>query len=152
MDCQPKVRYFQREMAGASSRQIVFRLPLREDSDVAQARFCVRELCARHGFSSNAVEALATAASEVARNVIVHAGDGEILLGTEHEAKRLGVVVIARDDGPGIPNIEDAMRDGFSTRSGLGLGLPSAQRLVHEFELRSSAAEGTIVTLIMWSK
>jgi serine/threonine-protein kinase RsbT len=152
MDCHPKVRYFQLQMTGASSRQVVFRLPLREDSDVANVRSRVRELCAGHGFSSNAVEALATAATEVARNVLVHARDGEIFLGTERDAERRGVVVIARDDGPGIANIDDAMRDGFSTGSGLGLGLPSARRLVHEFELRSTAAEGTTVTLIMWSK
>jgi serine/threonine-protein kinase RsbT len=139
-------------MAGASLRQVVFRFPLRDESDVSHTRARVRELCARHGFASSAVEALATAASEIARNVIVHAGDGELLLGTQHEAERLGVVVTARDHGPGIANIDDAMRDGFSTGNGLGLGLPSARRLAHEFELRSNAGEGTTVTLVMWSR
>jgi serine/threonine-protein kinase RsbT len=139
-------------MASALSPQVVFRLPLREESDVAHARKRVRELCARHGFASNAVESLATAASEVARNVIVHAGDGELLLGTWQQAERTAVVVIARDSGPGIADIDEAMRDGFSTGAGLGLGLPSARRLVHEFELRSTTAEGTTVTLTMWSK
>jgi serine/threonine-protein kinase RsbT len=111
----------------------------------------VRELCARHGVPSQAVEALATATSEVARNVIVHAGEGELALGTQQDAGRLGIVVIARDDGPGITDLDAAMRDGFSTGHGLGLGLPSAQRLVHDFEIRSMVGGGTTVTLIVWA-
>jgi serine/threonine-protein kinase RsbT len=138
------------DMTAEPTRAIVFRLPLRHESDVAHARRHLRELATAQGFRSNSVEALATATSEVARNVIVHAGDGEILIGTVREAARLGIVVIARDKGPGISNIDEAMRDGYSTGSGLGLGLPSARRLVHEFELQSVVAEGTTVTLTVW--
>jgi serine/threonine-protein kinase RsbT len=137
-------------MVGESSRQIVFRLPLRIDSDVAHARVRVRQLCTGRGFSTSEVEALATATSEVARNVIVHAGEGEVLIGTVSSATRTGVVVIARDDGPGIHDIEQAMCDGFSTGSGLGLGLPSARRLVPDFRLHSVVAQGTTVTLTLW--
>jgi anti-sigma regulatory factor (Ser/Thr protein kinase) len=138
-------------MGRQSERRIVFRLPIRDDSDVAQARSCVRELCARLEFPPAAVEALATAASEVARNTIVHAHDGEVLLGTARDEPRTGVVIIVRDAGPGISNIDDALRDGYSTGDGLGLGLPSARRLVDEFELHSALGEGTTVTMTMWS-
>jgi serine/threonine-protein kinase RsbT len=139
-------------MGSASLRRVVFRLPLQVDSDVAQARVRLRELCTEYHFSSIAVEGLAIAASEVARNVLTYAGDGEMLLGTQHDGARLGIVVIARDDGPGISNVEAAMRDGFSTGHGLGLGLPSAQRLVHEFDICSTIGRGTTVTLIVWAR
>jgi serine/threonine-protein kinase RsbT len=138
-------------MGGEASRQVVFRLPLRRDSDVAQARLRVRELCNRQGFAVTVSEALATATSEIARNVIVHASEGEALLGTLRDGERAGVFVIARDEGPGIPDVELVMRDGYSTGAGLGLGLPSARRLVDEFTIQSTSNEGTTVTLVMWS-
>jgi len=131
-------------------RQIVFRLSLRDESDVAAARRKARELANQQGLHSSAVEALATAVSEVARNVIVHAASGEILLGVLSDSKRAGVVAVVRDDGPGISNIGDAMRDGYSSGGGLGLGLPSARRLVDEFELKSAVGQGTNVTLKKW--
>jgi serine/threonine-protein kinase RsbT len=137
-------------MVAESSRQIVFRLPLRVDSDVANARARVRQLCAGQGFSTAEIEALVTATSEVTRNVIVHAGEGEVMIGLVSSAGRAGVIVLALDNGPGIPDIDQAMRDGFSTGSGLGLGLPSARRLVPDFLIHSVIAEGTTVTLILW--
>lgn len=137
-------------MSGESSRQIIFRLPLRIDSDVANARVRVRQLCAEHGFSTRDTEALTTATSEVARNVIVHAGEGEVLIGLVTSASRAGIIVIALDEGPGIADIDQAMQDGYSTGSGLGLGLPNARRLVADFRVHSVAAEGTTVTLILW--
>jgi serine/threonine-protein kinase RsbT len=97
------------------------------------------------------VEGLATATSEVGRNVLVHAHDGELCGGMTHRDGRLGVVIVARDSGPGIAIIADAMCDGFSTRGSLGLGLPSARRLVHDFEIHSVVNAGTIVTLTMWA-
>jgi serine/threonine-protein kinase RsbT len=132
------------------ARQIVFRLSLREESDIAAARRDTRTLAYRHGFPANLVEAFATAVSEVARNAIVHANGGEILLGTLKDLERIGVVAIVRDQGPGISNIEDAMRDGHTTGNGLGLGLPSARRLVDEFELESALGDGTTITLKTW--
>jgi len=144
-------RYLQLVVAPLSPGQIAFRLGLRDDSDVARARLCVRELCALHGFTPHSTEALATATSEIARNAFVHAGEGELTIGTIQDAERTGVVVTARDSGPGIVNVEEAMRDGYSTGNGLGLGLPSARRLVHEFEIHSVPGEGTAVTMVMWS-
>jgi serine/threonine-protein kinase RsbT len=137
-------------MAEGTSPQIVFRVLMRDESDVAQARLRVRDLAVGRGLPASAVEALATATSELARNVIVHGGGGELLIGTITHRERSGLTVLARDNGPGISNIEDAMRDGFSTGDGLGLGLPSARRLVDEFEIQSRMGEGTIVTLTMW--
>jgi serine/threonine-protein kinase RsbT len=132
-------------------RDLVHCLPLRCEADVAEARRRARELALAHGLRWSDVEALATALSEVARNVIVHAGGGEILLGSINDAGRVGVVAIARDEGPGIPDIEQAMRDGYSSGDGLGLGLPSAQRLVDEFELHSVIGQGTRVSLTKWA-
>jgi len=141
--------WIRREMSEAT-QQIVFRLFLRDSSDVAVARGRARELACAHGFPSSAVEAFATAVSEVARNVIVHAGNGEMLLGIEKNSARIGIVAITRDDGPGISNIDEAMRDGHTTGDGLGLGLPSARRLVDDFELRSAVNQGTTVSLKKW--
>jgi serine/threonine-protein kinase RsbT len=127
------------------------RLPIEEDSDVFVARSRARELALREGFSRNNVEAIATAVSEVARNIIVHAGRGEILLQVAEEVGRRGVVVVARDEEPGIPDVDEAMQDGFSTAGGLGLGLPSARRLMDEFTIVSAVGEGTTVTMKKWA-
>jgi serine/threonine-protein kinase RsbT len=93
---------------------------------------------------------LATALTEIARNVIVHAGTGEVLLGIARAEGRVGVVAIVRDSGAGIPNIDEALQDGHSTGQGLGLGLPSARRLVDDFHVHSVVADGTTVTLRQW--
>jgi serine/threonine-protein kinase RsbT len=126
-------------------------LPLRCEADVAEARRRARVLAQARGLRFSDSEALATALSEVARNVLVHAGGGEILLGSVSDAGRVGVIAIARDEGPGIADIEQAMRDGYSSGDGLGLGLPSAQRLVDEFELHSVVGQGTRVSLTKWA-
>ncbi len=132
-------------------QEIACHLILADESDVGVARRRARELGDEQGLLANSVEALATAVSEIARNVIVHAGRGELLLGVVRDGRRVGVVAVARDEGPGIPNVEDAMRDGYSTGNGLGLGLPSARRLVDEFEIRSAVGQGTTVTLRKWA-
>ena len=132
-------------------QEIVWYLVLADESDVGVARRRARELADKQGLLPNAVEALATAVSEVARNVIVHARRGELLLGVVRDSHRAGVVAVARDDGPGIPRMEDALRDGYSTGQGLGLGLPSARRLVDEFEIHSEVGHGTTVTLKKWA-
>ena len=131
--------------------KLVFQLQLRDEWDVPVARRRARELAETHGLPLSAAEALVTAVSEVARNAVVHAGGGELLLGTRERDGRMAIVAIARDTGPGISNVEDAMRDGYSTGTGLGLGLPSARRLVDEFELRSTIGEGTTVCLQKWA-
>src|SRR2546423_1740227 len=93
---------------------------------------------------------IATAISEVARNIVVHVGRGEIVLKPFEDAGRYGVVVIAKDDGPGIRDVDAAVRDDYSGRGGLGLGLPGARRLMDDFEIDSSADSGTTVTMTKW--
>jgi len=132
------------------SQQPHIRVPLREESDVVMARQHGRELALQEGFPESAVEALATAISEVAQNIVIHARAGEILLGVVREQGRRGIVVIARDDGPGIADLDQAMRDGYTTVKGLGLGLSSARRLVSEFDITSTVGSGTTVTMTKW--
>jgi serine/threonine-protein kinase RsbT len=109
-----------------------------------------RALAYSAGMRTNDAGALVTALSEVARNVLVHGGGGEIRLGVIEESGRRAIAVAARDQGPGIADTEQAMRDGYSTAGSLGLGLSSAQRLVHEFELISTDGCGTTVLLKQW--
>lgn len=121
------------------------------DSDVAWARQVVRELGARESLPEPRMAALATAVSEIARNIVVHAGSGEVSLCPIADGERRGVFVVARDDGPGIPDIARAMQDGYSTKSGgLGAGLAGAKRLVDEFEIVSAPGEGVTVTMTQW--
>jgi serine/threonine-protein kinase RsbT len=120
---------------------------IRHEADVAVARARARELAVREGLSEARAAALATAVSEVARNILVHAGDGEVVLSPVEEAGRRGLQAVARDEHRGIADVEAAMTDGYSTGGGLGLGLPSARRLVDEFSIVSGIGEGTTVTL-----
>jgi serine/threonine-protein kinase RsbT len=122
------------------------RVPIQEEADIAIARILSRELAAQQGLPPSAIEALATAVSEIASNIVLHAGAGEILFGGLNTHG--GVVVVARDRGPGIPDLELAIQDGYSTKNGLGLGLASARRLMDEFELVSTVGEGTVVTMM----
>lgn len=128
------------------------RQAIRDESDLVVARRRARELATAQGLSGVAVEALAIAVTEVAWNIIVHAGNGELLFGAIVSAAGRGVVVIARDAGPGIADIPQAMQDGFSTKSGLGDGLSGARRLVDEFEIESRPGVGTTVTLRKWER
>jgi serine/threonine-protein kinase RsbT len=120
------------------------------ESDIVVARQKGRELAASIGFSSTDQTLLATAISEVARNIISYAGQGEIILSVIEEDARRGILVVARDQGPGIPDVEAAMRDGYSTGKSLGVGLPGARRLVDHFDLVSALGVGTTVTLKKW--
>ena len=105
------------------------RLPIATETDILAARQQGRELAGRLGFSASELALLATAISEVARNIVQYAQRGEIVLHLV-EGSRRRMVVIARDDGPGIADINPAMQDGYSTGGGLGLGLPGAKRLM----------------------
>ena len=128
-----------------------WRLLVREDADVAIARSYVRDLARRADLAAAATEALATAVSEIARNIVVHANSGEIVFKLASERGRRGIVVVASDRGPGISDAEAAMTDGYSTGRGLGLGLSSARRLVDEFELISTPGSGTTIVLKKWA-
>ena len=127
------------------------RLPIREEADVSVARTRTRQLALQEGFDDARAAAITTAVSEVAWNIVVHAGAGEIVLDVVTERGRRTLTAVARDGHPGIADVEAAMRDGHSTRGGLGLGLPSARRLVDEFEIRSAVGRGTAVTLKKWA-
>ncbi len=93
---------------------------------------------------------VATAISEVARNIIEYAHSGEIMIRIVNDPSRHGIMVVATDEGPGIPDVEQAMLDGFSTGKGLGIGLPGTKRLMDDFELRSSVGRGTTVVMHKW--
>jgi serine/threonine-protein kinase RsbT len=96
---------------------------------------------------------LATAISEVARNITTYAVRGEVLLSVVRDDNgREGIQVVARDDGPGIENVERAMQDGYTSGGGLGLGLPGARRLVDDFHIETAPGKGTTVTLVMWAR
>jgi serine/threonine-protein kinase RsbT len=128
------------------------RVPVKSDVDIVVARQEGRALAARLGLSARDVTLVATAISEVARNILLYAKQGEIILRmVEHDDER-GLVVIARDDGPGIPDITLALQDGYSTSKGLGLGLPGARRLMDEFEIVSEVGKGTTVTMKKWAR
>jgi len=120
------------------------------DGDVVAARQKGREMAAHVGFSGSDLTIIATAISEIARNIVVYAKHGDVTLAPLAEGGRRGILVVAKDSGPGIPNIEQAMRDGFSTGKSLGLGLPGARRLMDEFEVSSQVGVGTTVTMRKW--
>lgn len=128
------------------------RLAIAADVDVVQARLQGRELAAGAGFSTGDQTVIAAAISEIARNILNYAKRGEITLRLVPNGDRQGVEVIARDAGPGIPDIARAMQDGYSTSGGLGLGLPGARRLMDEFEVTSVVGEGTTVTMKKWRR
>ena len=120
------------------------------DGDVVAARQKGREMAAHVGFSGSDLTIIATAISEIARNIVVYAKHGDVTLAPLAEGGRRGILVVAQDSGPGIPNVEQAMRDGFSTGKSLGLGLPGARRLMDEFEISSQVGVGTTVTMRKW--
>ena len=123
---------------------------LDNERDIVTARQKGRELAAAIGFRSVAQTLVALAISEIARNIISYAVRGTIALATLDEGGRRGILIVATDAGPGIPDIELAMRDGYSTGKSLGVGLPGAKRVVDDFELASSPGKGTTVTMKKW--
>ena len=124
-------------------------IPVSSESDIVAVRRRVRELASRVGLSLIDQTKLVTAASELARNTVVYGGGGVLQLESMN-GPRTGVRLTFTDQGPGIPDIELAMRDGFTTGTGLGLGLGGAKRLVNEFEIQSTVGLGTKVSLTRW--
>jgi anti-sigma regulatory factor (Ser/Thr protein kinase) len=125
------------------------RVPIDSDADLVSARAEGRAMAERLGFPRPDPTLIATAISEVARNIIVHVGQGEIVLTPLQDAQRYGLAVIARDQGAGIRDVDAALRADYSGRGGLGLGLAGARRLMDEFEVETSP-EGTTVTMKKW--
>ncbi|HRX84249.1 MAG TPA: anti-sigma regulatory factor [Phycisphaerae bacterium] len=123
---------------------------LTTEQDVVSARQAVRQLCQELGFSLVEQTKTVTAASELARNTVTHGGGGEMRLQVVRNGTRRGVRLTFEDRGPGMPDIEKAMSDGWSSGDGLGMGLSGARRLVNEFEIESQPGEGTRVSIARW--
>jgi len=128
------------------------RVPITSDIDIVVARQKGRALAAELDFSPTDVVRIATAISELARNVLSYATAGEIRLQAVENRSTRGIAIVAQDNGPGIPNIDQAMQDGFSTSGGLGLGLPGVRRLMDDFRIESTVGGGTTVTVTKWHR
>lgn len=125
--------------------------PIRVEQDVVLARQAVRKLAADCGLRLIDLTKLVTAVSELARNTVVYGGGGDMDWQILEENERVGVRLTFRDEGPGIADIKLAMTDGWTSGSGLGLGLSGAKRLVNEFELDTEPGKGTRVTITRWT-
>ncbi len=126
-------------------------LPVRTSADVVAARQRVRALAAELRFSLVDQTKLVTAASELARNTLEHGKGGEVRIEVIEDAPRRGLRLVFEDRGPGIPDIELALKEGFTTGGGLGLGLGGAKRLVNEFDIESTPGQGTRVVAVRWT-
>jgi serine/threonine-protein kinase RsbT len=126
------------------------RIAIQSDSDVVRARQVGRTLAASIGFSQTDQALIATAISELARNIVLYARTGEVRVDALNNGGRKGVLVVARDEGPGIQDLERAMEPGFSTSGGLGLGLPGVRRLMDDMKVESKRGRGTTVTTRKW--
>jgi serine/threonine-protein kinase RsbT len=126
------------------------RVAINSDQDIVSARQKGRQMATELGFSTGEATLIATAISELARNIVAYARRGRITLTIVNGLNRQGISVIATDDGPGISDIRQALRDGFSTSGSLGLGLPGVRRLMDEFEITSQPGRGTTVAVKKW--
>lgn len=119
-------------------------------SDIIIAREKGRHIGNNLGFNITDLTIITTVISEVARNIILFAKEGEIILSTVQQDNQKGIEIVAKDQGPGIHDIPRAMQDGYSTRKGLGLGLPSVKRLMDAFEINSKVGNGTTIVMKKW--
>jgi len=127
-------------------------VPIASDLDIVTARQWGRTLAVQLGYSPTEATLIATAISELARNIVLYAKRGEIWLRVANGESRPGVVVVARDEGPGIADVPRAIAGGHSTSGGLGLGLSGVRRLMDEFEIISEPRKGTTVTIKRWKR
>lgn len=125
-------------------------VPIRAEDDVVRVRQTTRSRATALGFSLVDQTKIITAASELARNTLVYGGGGEAVFDELRAGGRTGLRIVFRDKGPGIADIDLALRDGYSSGSGLGLGLSGSRRLVNDFHIRSTPGEGTEVTIVKW--
>ncbi len=126
------------------------RVSIESDGDLLAARRSVRSLALDLGFTVTEAVGIVTALSEMARNMLTYAGRGEIIVRRLESADRRGMVITATDDGPGIPDVQKALLDGYSTSGGLGMGLPGIKRLMDDFQIVSEPGKGTTVTVEKW--
>ncbi len=125
---------------------------IRSEADIVTARQHGRRIAGELGFTTGEQALIATAISELARNIVLYAREGEIELSEVTVGVRRGLLVVASDRGPGIADVELAMRDGFSTSGGLGMGLPGSRRLMDEFSIESAIGRGTTVRVTKWKR
>jgi serine/threonine-protein kinase RsbT len=123
---------------------------IQSSADIVTARQEGRSMAATLGFTNTTLTIIATAISEVARNIVEYAKEGEICIAPVGNGMVTGVQIVARDQGPGIVDLETAMRDGYSTSKSLGMGLPGARRLMDQFEISSVIGQGTTITMTKW--
>jgi len=125
-------------------------IPIITEVDIVTARQQGRALAVELGFPTSDQALIATAISELARNIINYAKRGQVEITVEHKGGRTGIGVVASDQGPGIPDLERALLDGFSTGNGLGLGLPGTKRIMDDFEVVADVGKGTRVAVKKW--
>jgi serine/threonine-protein kinase RsbT len=123
---------------------------IRSAADIVAARQQGRTIAMAYGFTGSDLTVIATAISELARNILEHAATGEIVLAFSRGRERPGMLIVARDRGPGIPDLGRALQDGFTTGKGLGFGLPGVRRLMDEFEIDTQPGQGTVVSVKKW--
>ncbi len=127
------------------------RIHIADDFDVVTARSRAKDMAVALGFSRTDQTLVAAAVSEIARNIVVYAGEGDVVLRAEHDRGRWALVAVASDAGPGIPDVNRALADGYSTAGSLGVGLPGARRLMDALEVDSEVGRGTTVTMRKWA-
>jgi len=136
--------------AAVSARQTETRIQIRSDVDIVAARQKGRAMAVTSDLAPAEATLIATAISELARNIVVYAKEGEVVLQVVENNGRRGIRIVADDNGPGIADVELAMQLGYSTSGSLGLGLPGVKRLMDEFEIASEPGSGTRVTVVKW--
>jgi len=128
------------------------KVPIQSDTDIVTARQRGRMLATQLGFTSGDATIIATAISELARNIVLYAKKGEVGLTPVESLDNYGLIITARDEGEGISDVRQAMQDGYSTSGRLGVGLPGVKRLMDEFEIVSEIGKGTTVTVKKWKR
>lgn len=128
----------------------VVRISVKDHIDVVTAYLRGSTLAAKLGFSVREIHSLALAIAEVARNIVRYAGKGEVTIAEARQGQHRGVVVVARDEGPGIADVDQALQEGYSTGRSLGMGLPAVAEAMDEFRIDSAPGKGTTVTMILW--
>lgn len=141
----------QKDMEGSQREiEIDTRISIQGVEDIVEARQKGRALSQELGFSMTQSTLVATAISELARNIVLYAKQGEIILARVDNEAHVGIVITATDNGPGIANVQHALMSGYSSSGGLGLGLPGVRQMVDEFEINSEPGRGTKVVTTMW--
>lgn len=126
------------------------RITIETEDDIVTARQTGRQMAAEAGFTGTDLTLIATAISEIVRNITNYAERGEVTIAIVEKSSRRGIEIVAEDEGPGIRDIDRAMEDGYSTGRGMGLGLPGSRRIMDEFDIQSEVGSGTTVTMTKW--